>query len=176
MYPSAWAYRTKTFTIGYVLPKSSKVWGEEKLQRSGRRLRVSRLNSITRWPGSRFLTSRTKGTSPARVALTTGQVNMLFDAMGNQMPNIRAGKARVLAVTDEKRSPLLPGIPTVSEVLPGFVSIIWTGVVAPPKTPLAIAEKLSAAIAEAMKDPDIVKFIAQQSGADAACLMPGELR
>jgi tripartite-type tricarboxylate transporter receptor subunit TctC len=45
----------------------------------------------------------------------------------------------------------------MSEILPGFVSVAWFGIVAPPKTPAAIAEKLSAAVAEAIRSPEVVK-------------------
>jgi tripartite-type tricarboxylate transporter receptor subunit TctC len=97
------------------------------------------------------------GTGPTVVALLGGQVDMMFMAMGAAMPHIRAGKLRALAVAGEKRSPLLPDVPTVSEVLPGFVSMATSGIVAPPMTPTAIVNKLSVAIAEIMREPEIVQ-------------------
>ena len=57
----------------------------------------------------------------------------------------------------EKRTPFLPDIPALSEVLPGFVSIFWTGMVAPPGTPSAIADKISIEVADAIKQPDFAK-------------------
>jgi len=97
------------------------------------------------------------GTGPTVVALLGGQVDMMFMAMGAAMPHIRAGKLRALAVAGEKRSSLLPDVPTVSEVLPGFVSMATSGIVAPPMTPTAIVNKLSVAIAEIMREPEIVQ-------------------
>lgn len=97
------------------------------------------------------------GTGPTIVALLGGQVDMMFMVMGAAMPHIRAGKLRALAVAGEKRSPLLPDVPTVSEVLPGFVSMASSGIVAPPMTPPAIVNKLSVAIAEIMREPEIVQ-------------------
>lgn len=97
------------------------------------------------------------GTGPTVVALLGGQVDMMFMVMGAAMPHIRAGKLRALAVAGEKRSPLLPDVPTVSEVLPGFVSMASSGIVAPPMTPPAIVNKLSVAIAEIMREPEIVQ-------------------
>lgn len=98
-----------------------------------------------------------QGTAPALTALLGGQVDMLFDAVGAGLPSIRAGKLRVLAVGSEKRTPLLPDVSAMSEVLPGFASKVWVAMAAPPKTPAAIANRLSAAIAEAVKQPEVVK-------------------
>jgi len=97
------------------------------------------------------------GTGPTLVALLGGQVEMMFMAIGTAMPHIQAGKLRALAVAGEKRSPLLPNVPTVSEVLPGFVSMTSSGIVAPPLTPPAIVNKLSVAIAEIMREPEVVQ-------------------
>ena len=77
--------------------------------------------------------------------------------MGAALPSVRAGKLRVLAVGSEKRTSLLPDIPALSEVLPGFASMVWVAVAAPPKTPSAIANRVSASIAEAVKQPEVAK-------------------
>ena len=97
------------------------------------------------------------GVGPTVVALVGGQVDMMFMVMGAAMPHIRSGKLRAIAVSGEKRSPLLPNVPAVTEALPGFVSISTSGIVAPPMTPPAIVNKLSVAIAEIMKEPEIVQ-------------------
>ncbi len=89
-----------------------------------------------------------KGTSPAIMDLMGGQVDIMFADIGLAGPYIRAGKLRVLAVASQKRSATMPDIPAMSETLPGFLSVIWLGVVAPPGTPSAIANQVSAAIAE----------------------------
>ena len=54
----------------------------------------------------------------------------------------------------------MPEVPTVSESLPGFVSVTWFGLVAPPKTPQAIANQLATTIAEGLKQPEIAKRLA----------------
>jgi tripartite-type tricarboxylate transporter receptor subunit TctC len=66
-------------------------------------------------------------------------------------------------VGSERRVASLPDVPAMSEVLPGFESVTWFGVVAPPKTPMPIAEKISAAIAEALRSPETRKRIADLS-------------
>lgn len=98
-----------------------------------------------------------QGTAPALTALVGGQVDILFDAVGAALPSIRAGKLRVFAVGSERRTPILPDVPTLSEALPGFVSMVWVALAAPPKTPAAIVNQLSTATAEAAKQPDLAK-------------------
>ena len=96
-----------------------------------------------------------KGTSQAILEVMGGRVDIMFSDIGLALPHIRSGKLRVLAVASEKRSSVLPEIPAMSEVLPGFLSILWLGVVAPAGTPPAIANQFSGAIAEILKQPDI---------------------
>jgi tripartite-type tricarboxylate transporter receptor subunit TctC len=100
-----------------------------------------------------------KGIVPARTDLLAGQVDIMFSEVGGALPLIQAGKVRALAIGSEKRDASLPEVPTLSEVLPGFVSAPWFGLVAPPATPTAIASQLSAAIAEALKQPDVLQRV-----------------
>jgi tripartite-type tricarboxylate transporter receptor subunit TctC len=116
-----------------------------------------------------------QGITPATTALLAGEVDVLFDAMGNALPNTRAGKLRMLAVASEKRNPALPDVPTIGETLPGFVSSLWTGMVAPPKTPAAIVDKVSAAVAKALQHPDFVARIAGVNGLEAVGSTPAEM-
>jgi tripartite-type tricarboxylate transporter receptor subunit TctC len=104
-----------------------------------------------------------KGTAPALTDLLGGQVDLMFDNLGVSLPHVRSGKLKALAVGSERRFAGLPDVPAMAEVLPGFVSIAWFGVVAPPKTSPAIAEKLAAAIAEALKLPDVAKRLSDLS-------------
>jgi len=98
-----------------------------------------------------------KGTAPGLAALLAGEVDMMFDNLGVTLPHVRSGKLRALAVAGERRAASLPEVPTMAEFYPGFVSIAWFSVSAPPKTPAAIAEKLSAAIAEILRQPEVGK-------------------
>ena len=99
-----------------------------------------------------------KGTAPALTDLLGGQVDMMFDNLGVSAQHVRSGKLKALAVSSTKRATSLPNVPTVIEAgLPGFISVAWFGVAAPPRTPPEIAAKLSVAIAEALKHPDVLK-------------------
>lgn len=100
-----------------------------------------------------------KGLAPALTDLVGGQVDMMFLSYGAALPYIPSGKLRALGIGSEKRSPLLPELPTVSETVPGFVSIGWFGMFAPPGTPPAIANKIAAATHEALHTPEIASWL-----------------
>jgi tripartite-type tricarboxylate transporter receptor subunit TctC len=104
-----------------------------------------------------------KGSAPAIAALLGGEIDLIFDNLGVTLQHIKSGKLRVLAVCTEKRLASLPDVPAMSEILPGFSSVAWFGIVAPPKTPAPIAEKLSAAVAEAIRQPDVAKRLGAMS-------------
>jgi tripartite-type tricarboxylate transporter receptor subunit TctC len=79
----------------------------------------------------------------------------MFDNLGVSMPLVKAGKLKLLAVASQKRLPELPDTPTLAETLPGFESTAWYAIVAPPKTPKAIVDKINADVNEALQQPDI---------------------
>ena len=102
-----------------------------------------------------------RGSAPALVDLLAGHVEMMFDNIGNPLQLIREGRVRALGVGTEKRLPYLPNVPTLSETVPGFVASTWFAIVAPPKTSPEIAARLSAAIDEILRSPDVVKRFAE---------------
>jgi tripartite-type tricarboxylate transporter receptor subunit TctC len=106
--------------------------------------------------GIRLLHVPFKGLAPALNAVMAGQVDLMFHDFPSTMPQIKAGTVRALGVGSEKRLSELPQVPAIAELLPGFSSGFWYAVVAPPGTPPAIVAKLSAAMAEAVRSPDIV--------------------
>ncbi|GAA0517737.1 tripartite tricarboxylate transporter substrate binding protein [Pigmentiphaga daeguensis] len=116
-----------------------------------------------------------QGITPASTALQAGEVDVLFDAMGHALTSIQAGKLRILAVAGAARSDALPDVPTVAETLPGFLSTLWTGVVAPPGTPAGIVNKISADIAEALKHPEFAGRIDKLNGIEAVGSTPAEM-
>ncbi len=104
-----------------------------------------------------------RGTAPALAALLGGQVEMMCDNLGVSLNHVRAGKLKILAVASLKRFSTLPEVPALAESLPGFESIAWFGIVAPPQTPAPIVEKLSSAVAEAIRQPDVLGRLAALS-------------
>ena len=111
----------------------------------------------------------------AVVDLLAERVDMMFLNLDNVLAHIRSGKLRALAVGGEKRDPLLPNTPTISEALPGFVLAPWWGMVAPPKTHLAIADRLSAAVAEILKQPDVAKRLLEMGSIEPVGSTPAEM-
>lgn len=97
-----------------------------------------------------------RGSSQAVIDLISGTVQVMFDNIPFEYPQIKAGKVRALAVTARKRSPLLPDVPTMTELgIPGFEFGAWFGIVAPAKTPQDIVAKLNADVNQILAMPDV---------------------
>ena len=111
----------------------------------------------------KFLNVPYRGSAPALQGLVAGDVDIMFDNLGVSLALVRGGQLKLIAVGTEQRMTSLPEIPTIAETLPGFVSSAWFAVVAPPKTPQAIAAKINADINEALRQPDIAKRLADLS-------------
>lgn len=103
-----------------------------------------------------------KGGAPANADLLAGQIQAVFSPLVEVLPYIESGKLRPLAVTTLKRSPRLPNVPAVAEVLPGYEVVLWNGVFAPAGTPPEIIAKLSAGIRKVLQDPAVRKTLADQ--------------
>jgi tripartite-type tricarboxylate transporter receptor subunit TctC len=94
-----------------------------------------------------------RGSNEARTALISGQVPIMFDAIPTMREQIVGGRVRGLATTAPTRSPLLPELPAVAEVLPGYEASIWLGLMAPAGTPLPIRERLNAEVGRILALP-----------------------
>ena len=101
------------------------------------------------------------GGNPAQLALLSGQVDFNIDNLATASANIKAGKLKALAVTTAQRSPLLPGVPAMAEVIKGFEVDTWWGLVAPAGTPADVIVRLNAAFAEALRAPETQQRFAQ---------------
>lgn len=98
-----------------------------------------------------------KGTGPAMVALLSGEVKVFFGELSSALPQVRAGKLRMLGIGGLKRHPDFPDMPAIAEALPRFESPVWQGLVAPPGTPTAIANQWSDLINEVVRMPEVAK-------------------
>jgi tripartite-type tricarboxylate transporter receptor subunit TctC len=96
-----------------------------------------------------------KGTTPAIAALLSGEVSVMFATVTGIQPQIKAGKAKGLAVTTPKRSNMLPDVPTVSETLPGFEMLSWFGLLAPAGAPPAIVTRMNAEMTKVLALADV---------------------
>jgi tripartite-type tricarboxylate transporter receptor subunit TctC len=103
-----------------------------------------------------------KGTAPAINDLIGGHVDVMFNELATSITLHKSGRAKLLAVTSEKRFPEIPDVPTMEEAgVPNFLSDTWNAISAPPKTPAAIVAKLNDAVNKALKDPDVQKHFNQ---------------
>jgi tripartite-type tricarboxylate transporter receptor subunit TctC len=103
-----------------------------------------------------------RGAGPAIADLIGGQVNAMSAEVPVLMPQIKAGKAKILAISAQSRSDVMPDVPTFAEL--GYADVVadnWSGVLAPPKTPAAIVAKLNAAFNAVVKDPDVRRRLAE---------------
>jgi tripartite-type tricarboxylate transporter receptor subunit TctC len=105
-----------------------------------------------------------RGTAPALTDLLGGQVQVIFNALTASIEYIRAGKLRALAVTTTSRVELLPDLPTMDSLLPGFEASVWYGIGAPKNTPAGIIAKLNTVVNAALTDPKLKARLADVGG------------
>jgi tripartite-type tricarboxylate transporter receptor subunit TctC len=96
-----------------------------------------------------------KGGAPAVLDTVAGQTQLLFSAGTQTLPHVKAGKLKLLAVTESKRSALLPNVPTVAETVPGYELAVWYGFFGPKDLPPEITKRLNAEINHVMALPDV---------------------
>jgi tripartite-type tricarboxylate transporter receptor subunit TctC len=105
-----------------------------------------------------------RGAGPAITDLMGGQVQVMFAAMPSAIEHVRAGKLRALAVTTTTRSPALPDVPTVGDVLPGYEASSWYGVGVPRNTPADIVARLNREINAGLADPKLKARLGDMGG------------
>ena len=112
-----------------------------------------------------------RGAQPALTDVVAGHVDMFFDTLATSVPLYRDNKLKLLGVADVKRAAAVPEIPTISEAgVADFKSITWFGLVAPPATPAALAEKINRDVAEILNGKavgDMLHKMSLEAGATA---------
>jgi tripartite-type tricarboxylate transporter receptor subunit TctC len=101
-----------------------------------------------------------RGAQPALTDVVAGHVDMFFDTLATSVPLYRDGKVKLLGVADLQRAGVIPEVPTFSEAgVPGFKSITWFGLVAPPATPAALADKINRDVVDLLKSKEVVDML-----------------
>jgi tripartite-type tricarboxylate transporter receptor subunit TctC len=118
----------------------------------GSHLAMELLNHVT---GTRMIHVPYKGAGPAMTGLMAGEVEALFVALGAALPFMKTEKVRALALGGEKRSPLVPSLPTISESGYRVVASSWYGMLAPRATPRAIVGRLHATLTQTLQAPQM---------------------
>jgi tripartite-type tricarboxylate transporter receptor subunit TctC len=113
--------------------------------------------------GVKFQTVPYRGSAPALTGLVAGNVDLMFDNLGVSLALVQGGKLKLLGVATPKRTAALPEVPTIAQTLPGFESAAWFAIVAPPKTPAAVVDRINADVNAALKDGEVLARLARLS-------------
>jgi tripartite-type tricarboxylate transporter receptor subunit TctC len=105
-----------------------------------------------------------KGAAPATQDLLGGQVDVIFDNMPSIIPHIKGNAVRALGVTSAQRSPALPDVPAIQEVVPGYEASAWFGAGAPKGTPSYAIARLNREINAGLNDPALKARLADLGG------------
>jgi len=101
-----------------------------------------------------------RGSGPVTADLLGGQVQVAFPGIAGMLPHIRSGKLRALGVSSQKRSPELPGVPTIAEAgVKGYEMVAWFGISAPKALPRDIQMKLHGDLVRVLKTPEMQKAL-----------------
>ena len=114
-----------------------------------------------------------KGASAAMISLVGGEVDVGLPAVISGRPNIAAGKLRGLAVTTKRRSSVLPDLPTLDSMYPGFDIDNWFALFAPAGTPQAVVTRIHAEVVKGLQHADLKAFMARE-GAEPVGNSPAE--
>jgi len=135
-------------------------------------LAMELLKSMT---GTDMLHVPYKGSGPVTIDLLSGQIHTTSASASSQLPHIKAGRLRALAVTSAKRITQLPDVPTVIESgFPGYEVTIWYGMFAPVGVPRQVITRLNTELVRLLDTPALKTRLAQ-TGIDAASSTPEAL-
>lgn len=108
---------------------------------------------LTHLTGTNMLHVPYKGVAQSIIDAIANEVQTTWAVLPAALPHIQSGRLRALGVTPPKRAPLLPDVPSIGEVVPGYAMYGWYSIVAPTGTPAAILNQVSAEVVKAAKEP-----------------------
>ena len=132
------------------------------------------LEMLVQQAGARLVQVPYKGGTPSTIALLSGEVDLVFSTLTTVIPHLQSGRLRGLAVSTKKPSSILPNLPTMDSIYPGFESDNWFGMFVAAGTPKEIVAKLYSVAAEALKSPELRDIITKDGG-DVVAGAPDEL-
>lgn len=135
-------------------------------------LQIASMNKLA---GIELMNIPYKGTPATLTDVIGGLLDATLTDPGNALAQVRGGNLRALAVTSLKRNPTTPDWPAISETLPGFDFPSWNAFVGPAKMPRELTHKYAAAIAQAQKQPEVIRQLAS-SGTQTLIMGPDELK
>jgi tripartite-type tricarboxylate transporter receptor subunit TctC len=114
-----------------------------------------------------------KGGGPAMADVIGGQAQMVMPSLIQVVPHIKSGRLKVLGTSGAKRSAILPGVPTISESLPGYESYNWWGLLVPAGTPKPVVDRLYAAVSDLLRSKETSNRM-ETEGAEPVRMTPAE--
>ena len=118
-----------------------------------------------------------KGGGPMMQDTMGGQIDLGIASVAALSANVKGGKLRALAVTGDKRSHVMPDVPTLAEQgFAGFSAYAWWGILAPAGTPKPVLDKFHAELLKALNQPDLRKQLTETLGMDLAASSPEALQ
>ncbi len=114
-----------------------------------------------------------RGGAPVAADLVAGKIQVSFSPLVEVLQQVRAGKLRALGVTTARRSALLPDVPTISEVIPGYEVALWNGIMGPAGMPAPAVARLASEIAAIVGSPEMRARLGEQ-GSDPVGSTPQE--
>jgi len=114
-----------------------------------------------------------RGGAPVAADLVSGKLQLSFSPLIEVLQQVRAGKLRALGVTTARRSALLPAIPTISEVIPGYEVALWNGIMGPAGLPAPVVARLAAELVAIIGSQEMRSRLAEQ-GSDPVGSTPQE--
>ena len=118
-----------------------------------------------------------KGGGPMMQDTMGGQIDLGIASVAALSANVKGGKLRALGVTGEKRSPVMPDVPTLAEQgFQGFSAYAWWGILAPAGTPKPILDKFNSELLKILNKPDVRKQLTETQGMDVAASSPEQLQ
>ena len=114
-----------------------------------------------------------KGIAPALNDLLGGAIQLMLSTPLSAAVHVKSGKLRALAVTSEQRSPAMPDLPSISELVPGYSARAWFGLGAPAGTPGEIVSRLNQSVAQILKQPEVQERL-RAGGVEPAHSTPEE--
>jgi tripartite-type tricarboxylate transporter receptor subunit TctC len=114
-----------------------------------------------------------KGDAPAVAELLGGQIQFIISSAPALLPHLKAGKLRAFGVTTEKRSPELPDVPAIGEVVPGYETNPWNGMWGPPGIPKDVVMRMNQALGKILRQPDMQERL-RAEGREATHTSPEE--
>jgi tripartite-type tricarboxylate transporter receptor subunit TctC len=116
-----------------------------------------------------------KGSAPAVLAALAGEVSATFSTMPPALPHVKSGKMKALGVTSPARNQVVPDVPTMKDVLPGFEVMLYSGILAPAGLPQPVLERLNGEVGKGLQAPDTKKLYLEM-GADPVQMSPQEFK